>query len=84
MLDIFALIVLLVLFAAALVAWALLGMMPGRIARDRKHPQSDAIAVCGWLGALTLGILSPLAYIWAFTRPMHVQVDDGKTSEGQA
>ena len=42
---------------------------PGRIARKRNHPQAEAINVCGWWGAITLGILSPLAFIWAYTRP---------------
>ena len=67
--EIFALIVLLVLVVSALAVWAMLGILPGRIARQRKHPQADAIAVCGWCGAITLGILSPLAFIWAYTNP---------------
>ena len=68
-LDIFALIVLIVLVVAALAIWAMLGMYPGKIARQRNHPQADAIAVCGWWGAITLGILTPLAFIWAYTNP---------------
>ena len=69
MLEIFALIVLLVLAAAAIVCWVVLGMLPGRIARQRNHPQADAINVCGWWGVLTMGLLCPLAYIWAYTNP---------------
>lgn len=68
MLDWFALVVLLVLGACILAAAAALAIMPGRIARSRNHPQADAISVCGWMGLLTLGILLPLAYIWAYTR----------------
>ena len=64
-----ALAVLLILVAAAVVIWVTLGMMPGRIARDRNHPQADAISVCGWWGVLTMGLLLPLAYIWAYTNP---------------
>ena len=66
-LDIFALIVLLVLIACGLAAWALLGMYPGKIARQRNHPQAEAINVCGWWGALTMGLLTPFAFIWAYT-----------------
>jgi hypothetical protein len=29
----------------------------------------EAIHICGWVGALTMGILSPIAYIWAYTKP---------------
>lgn len=68
-LDIFALIVLIVLVAAGLAIWALLGWYPGKIARERNHPQADAISACGWWGALTLGILTPIAFVWAFTNP---------------
>ena len=67
--EIFALIVLIILVITVLAGWAMLGMYPGKIARERNHPQADAISVCGWWGALTLGILSPLAFIWAFTNP---------------
>ena len=47
LLDYFALAVLLILGAAGVVIWVLLGIMPGRIARDRNHPQAEAISVCG-------------------------------------
>ena len=68
-LDIFALVVLLVLVLAGIAAWVALALLPGRIARARNHPQADAITVCGWWGALTLGLLMPVAFIWAYTRP---------------
>jgi uncharacterized BrkB/YihY/UPF0761 family membrane protein len=69
MLEIFALIILLVLLAAAIALWAVIGMLPGRIARARNHPQVDAITVCGWWGVVTMGLLCPLAFIWAYTKP---------------
>ena len=68
MLEIFALVVLIVLVMAVVGCWVLLAVAPGRIARARNHPQAEAINVCGWWGAITLGILSPLAFIWAYTR----------------
>ncbi len=68
-LDVFALIVLCVLVIVAVAAWVILDMLPGRIARQRNHPQAEAINVCGWWGVLTMGLLLPLAYIWAYTRP---------------
>ena len=67
--ELFALIVLVVLIISALAVWTFLGFLPGKIARDRRHPQADAISVCGWCGAITMGILSPIAFIWAFTNP---------------
>jgi hypothetical protein len=66
LLDLFALIILLTLLVAIVGGALFLGWLPGRIARRRNNPQAEAIAVCGWMGLLTLGILLPLAYIWAF------------------
>jgi len=68
-LDIFALIVLLVLLTVIVAIWIVVGMLPGRIAHKRQHPQADAINMCGWWGVVTMGILTPLAFIWAYTRP---------------
>ena len=66
MLDYFALLILLVLFLTAAGGVLLLGYLPGKIARRRSHPQADAVNVCGWMGLLTLGILLPVAFVWAY------------------
>ena len=68
-LDIFALIILLVLAVVVVGIWVALGMLPGKIARSRNHPQAEAINVAGWWGVITMGLLLPLAYIWAYTKP---------------
>ena len=68
-LDIFTFIVLAVLLAVAIFCFMKLGELPGKIADKRNHPQTDAITICGWLGVLTLGLLWPIAIIWAYTRP---------------
>jgi Kef-type K+ transport system membrane component KefB len=83
-LDIFALVVLIVLVVVALAVWAMLGMYPGKIAKQRNHPQAEAIAVCGWWGAITLGILTPLAYIWAYSKPWASPVsDEAEAAQGE-
>lgn len=69
-LDIFAIVVLAVIALVALAAWIMLAMLPGRIARSRGHPQADAINVGGWLGAILGGVLWPVFFIWAFTKPI--------------
>jgi len=83
-LDIFALIVLTVIAVAALAAWVILAMLPGRIARSRGHPQADAINAGGWLGAILGGVLWPIFFIWAFTRPVCVSNGAADTSELEA
>jgi hypothetical protein len=75
-LDVFALIVLIVLVAAAVGTWIILGMLPGKIARQRNHPQAEAINVCGWWGVITMGVLLPLAFIWAYTNPKGLRNTD--------
>ena len=66
--DIMAFVVFAVLIAAAFVIVVGLGMLPGWIAQRRGHPQAAAINVASWLGVATLGLLWPLALIWAFTQ----------------
>ncbi len=80
--EIFALIILIILVLSGLAAWAAIGYFPGKIARDRKHPQADAISVCGWLGAITLGALAPLAFIWAYTNPQATLGGAPRRAEG--
>ena len=81
LIDVFALAVLFVLVAAAVAVWITLGIMPGRIARQRNHPHADAIGVCGWWGVLTMGLLLPVAYIWAYSNPRWR--DESRSGAGQ-
>jgi hypothetical protein len=68
-LNIFTILVMILLAAVIGVIVAKLGMLPRKIARERGHPQADAINVASWVGIITLGLLWPLALIWAHTRP---------------
>ena len=43
-----------------------IGSLPGKIAAARNHPQANAINVAAWISLLTLGILWPIAFVWAF------------------
>lgn len=52
--------------------WFLLEL-PGKMAADRKHPQADAIRMCGWMGLATAGLFWAFAMVWVF-RPL----DDSK------
>ena len=83
-LDIFALIVLIVLVVAVIAAWVFLGMWPGKVAEARGHPQADAIRVAGWLGVLSMGIIWPIAFIWAHTNRVEVVSLDEQAETGEA
>lgn len=69
MLDIFALVVLLLLVGVCIWVVVLLGNLPGNIAREAKHPQTEAIIVLSWVGLLTLGVGWFAALVWAKTKP---------------
>ncbi|MET0658842.1 MAG: DUF3302 domain-containing protein, partial [Steroidobacteraceae bacterium] len=49
MLDVFAWIVLIVLVACTVAVVIYLAMLPGMIARQRKHPWASAVNVGGWV-----------------------------------
>lgn len=55
--------------------------LPGKIARDRQHPQAEAIAVCGWLSLVTFFATWPIALIWAYLGAVRVSVGDGEITE---
>lgn len=69
LLDIFALVVMGVILAVVVWLVVVLGSLPGKIARDRGHPQADAIYVLGWIGIITLGMAWLIALVWAYTKP---------------
>ena len=73
--DIFAWIVLLVIIASIVVVFVVLGMLPGKVARQRQHPQVQAINVASWL-ALIFGFAAwPFVMVWAYLRPVARPLD---------
>jgi len=81
-LDVIAFAVFAVLIAVTIVIIVFLGQLPGRLARQRGHAQAAAINVAGWLGVATLGLLWPLALVWAFVTPTPTQCNrEGHSSE---
>ena len=80
-LDIFALIVLFVLIACAIILVVVLGPLPGKIAKQRNHPQADAIQVMGWIGLITMGLFWLIALIWAYTKPFQYGSADFRLAE---
>ena len=66
MIDIFAWIVLTVLVGSTVAVVIFLAMLPGMIAKKRKHPWAQAVTVAGWV-TLFLGFaLWPVVLIWAY------------------
>ncbi len=70
MLEVFALVVLFVLVAAAIWLVVVIGKIPGNIAREANHPQAEAINMLAWVGLLTLGLGWFIALVWAKAKPV--------------
>jgi len=63
-------VILVVIITIAALIYIELASMPGKTARERGHPQADAISTLGWIGLL-LGIAPWLiAMVWARTQPL--------------
>ena len=65
-LDLFAWLVLIILAASTIAVIVIMAMLPGMIAKQRKHPWSHAVTVAGWVTLLLGFVLWPVALIWAY------------------
>jgi hypothetical protein len=68
--DILALVVLFLVPAVAIVVFWIVHVLPEKIAHKRHHPQRDAITTLCLLSLVFGGLLWPLAWIWAYTKPI--------------
>lgn len=62
-----------VLFIAPLAAigiFLIIHILPEKIAEKKQHPQLDAIKTLCLLSLVFGGMLWPLAWLWAYTRPV--------------
>ena len=74
----FVILVILVMIGAYI--FIELGGMPGKTARERSHPQADAINMLGWLGLLFGGVGWVIAMVWARLVPIKSTLN-GVTAE---
>jgi hypothetical protein len=63
-------VVICVVPVALIVLFWKLHVLPEKIAEARHHPQKDAIHVLCLLSLMVGGLLWPLAWLWAYTRPV--------------
>ncbi len=54
-----------------------IGGFPGKKAKERNHPQAEAINVLGWVGLLFGGVGWAAALVWAYTKPVFTPVAQG-------
>ena len=62
--------VVIVMPIGAIVLFWMVHVLPEKIAEKRHHPQKDAIQVLCLLSLVFGGLLWPIAWLWAYTKPV--------------
>ncbi len=75
--DWLAVIVLIIVPIIGIVVFWLVHVLPERFAEKRHHPQAQAIQVLCLLSLVFGGLLWPIAWLWAFTKPVAYKVAYG-------
>ena len=70
MADVLALVVLFLVPVVVIILFWIVHVLPEKIAHKRHHPQREAITTLCLLSLVFGGLLWPLAWIWAFTKPV--------------
>src|SRR4051812_4515700 len=70
MADVLALVVLFLVPAVVIVLFWMVHVLPEKIAHRRHHPQRDGITTLCLLSLVFGGLLWPLAWLWAYTKPV--------------
>ena len=68
--DILALVVIFIVPVVVIVLFWIVHVLPEKIAHNRHHPQKDAITTLCLLSLVFGGLLWPIAWIWAYTKPI--------------
>jgi CBS domain containing-hemolysin-like protein len=75
--DILALVVLFVVPVVVIVLFWIVHVLPEKIAEKRNHPQTAAITTLCLLSLVFGGLLWPIAWLWAYTKPVAYRVAYG-------
>jgi uncharacterized protein DUF3302 len=77
MADWVAIAVLVLVPIGAIVVFWLIHVLPEKVAEKRHHPQKDAITTLCLLSLVFGGLLWPIAWLWAYSRPVAYRVAYG-------
>jgi len=65
-----AIVVIIIVPIVVIVLFWMVHVLPEKIAHKRHHPQTQAIQVLCLLSLVFGGLLWPLAWLWAYTKPV--------------
>jgi len=68
--NVIAWVALIIVPITAIVIFWLVHILPEKIAEQRKHPQAKAIQVLCLLSLFFGGMLWPIAWLWAYSKPV--------------
>ncbi len=68
--DVIAWIALIIVPIVAIAVFWLVHILPEKIAEKKRHPQAKAIQVLCLLSLFFGGLLWPIAWLWAYTKPV--------------
>ena len=68
--DILAIVVLIIVPVVGISVFWLVHILPEKIAEKRHHPQAKAIQTLCLLSLVFGGLLWPIAWLWAYTKPV--------------
>jgi CBS domain containing-hemolysin-like protein len=68
--DWLAIVILIFVPIGAIILFWLVHILPEKVAEKRHHPQRDAITTLCLLSLVFGGLLWPIAWLWAYTRPV--------------
>jgi CBS domain containing-hemolysin-like protein len=75
--DILAIVVICIVPVVGVVVFWMVHVLPEKIAHKRHHPQREAITTLCLLSLVFGGLLWPLAWLWAYTKPVGYRVAYG-------
>jgi len=75
--DILAIVVLVIVPIIGIVVFWLVHVLPEKIAEKRHHPQTAAIQTLCLLSLVFGGLLWPIAWLWAYSKPVLYRVAYG-------
>ncbi len=76
--DVLTIIVLVVVPIVAIAVFWLVHILPEKVAEQREHPQKDAIKVLCLLSLVFGGLLWPIAWIMAYSKPVLYKMAYGR------
>jgi CBS domain containing-hemolysin-like protein len=68
--DVIAWVALVIVPVVAIIVFWLVHILPEKIAEKKQHPQAKAIQVLCLLSLVFGGLLWPIAWLWAYTKPV--------------